>query len=410
MSSSRTPLRSLTRALNNGGRVIERTGVSLVKLDPAALIADARRKTRLEDFDAADGFPEAFERVVRSFEDEAGLSLLGRIAARIDLVRLLATRLQLVEDRRRHPDVAASPVHRPLFVTGLPRTGTTLLHGLLAQDPANRAPLHWESLSPPPLGRARQESERRAEAAARQLRWFHRLNPDIKRMHPVGARLPEECLIITSHSFLSFQFQTTHYVPSYQAWLEAHDLRASYDWHRRFLQHLQWRGRGERWILKAPAHLFGLPALFASYPDAGVIFTHRDPTEVAASLASLTTNLRDTFSETVDARTVGPEMTERWARGMYKALDDRDAGCGPAKQFYDVRYVDLMRDPIGTVRALYTYFDLPFTPGAETRMRRFLAENPKDKHGRHAYTLEDFGLDRDRERERYRKYAERFAL
>jgi len=301
-------------------------------------------------------------------------------------------------------------VRRPLFVTGLPRTGTTLLHGLLAQDPESRAPLHWESIFPVRLGRARQEAEQHAEAAARQVRWFHRLNPDLPRIHPVGARLPEECLIITSHSFLSYQFQTTHYVPSYQSWLEAQDLRASYEWHRRFLQHLQWRGRGERWVLKAPAHLFGLPALFAAYPDAGMIFTHRDPTEVAASLASLTTHLRDTFSETVDPKAVGAEMTERWARGIYRALEDRDAGHARPEQFYDVRYTDLVRDPIGTVRRLYAHYELPFTAAAEDRMRRFLAENPKDKHGQHAYTLEDLGLDADDLACRFKAYREHFGI
>ncbi len=409
MSSSMSPLGSLTRVLNKSGRVIERTGVSLVRLEAPSLIDEARRKARLDDFDE-DGFREAFTRVVDSFEHEAGLSLLGRIAARQDLVRLLTSRLQLVDDRRRHPDIAAEPVRRPLFVTGLPRTGTTLLHGLLAQDPANRAPLHWESVFPSPPERTRHRVQQRIDLAARQLRWFHRLNPDIRRMHAIGAKLPEECLIITSHSFLSYQFQTSHHVPSYQTWLESHDLLACYDWHRRFLQHLQWRGRGERWVLKAPAHIFGLPALFATYPDAGVVFTHRDPIEVAASLASLTTGLRRTFSDEVDPRAVGAEMTERWARGIYKALRDRDAGCGRPEQFLDVGYAELVRDPIGTVRRLYAHYDMPFTDAAEERMRRFLAANPKDKNGHHDYTLGDFGLDVDVERARYRAYAERFAL
>jgi hypothetical protein len=409
MSSSMSPLGSLTRALNKGGRVIEQTGVSLVRLEAASLLDEARRKARLDDFDE-DGFREAFTRVVASFDREAGLNLLGRIAARQDLVRLLTSRLQLVDDRRRYPDIAAEAVRRPLFVTGLPRTGTTLLHGLLAQDPANRAPLHWESVFPSPPERARHRVQPRIDLASRQLRWFHRLNPDIRRMHTLGAKLPEECLIVTSHSFLSYQFQTSHHVPSYQAWLESHDLLASYDWHRRFLQHLQWRGRGERWVLKAPAHIFGLPALFATYPDAGVVFTHRNPVEVAASLASLTTALRRTFSDEVDPRAVGAEMSERWARGIDKAMRDRDAGCGRPEQFADVGYTELVRDPIGTVRRLYAHYDMPFTDVAEERMRRFLGANPKDKHGHHDYRLDDFGLAANVERARYRAYAERFGL
>jgi hypothetical protein len=314
-------------------------------------------------------------------------------------------------DRRRHPEIAATEVRRPLFVTGLPRTGTTLLHGLLAQDLTSRAPLNWETMYPsPPPERLRYHTDRRIAAAARQIRWFYRMNPEFRKIHPVGAQLTEECLIVTSYSFLSFQFQTSHYVPSYQSWLEQHDLRASYAWHRSFLQHLQWRCPGERWVLKAPAHLFGLEPLFATYPDAGIIMTHRDPLEVVASLASLHTTLRSTFSDTVDPLAVGQEATGRWADGMARALAVRDSGRVPSGHFADVRYPDLMRDPIGTVRQLYRHFDLPWRPGFEERMRRFLAENPKDKHGRHSYSLAEFGLDADEERARYRAYRERFGL
>jgi hypothetical protein len=284
------------------------------------------------------------------------------------------------------------------------------LRTLLAQDPAHRVPLNWETMAPsPPPERATYQTDRRIGQARRFLAWFHRLNPDIKRIHPLGAQLPEECLIITSHSFYSFQFQTMYHVPSYETWLEAQDLRTCYEWHRRVLQQLQRRCPG-RWVLKAPAHLFGIEALFAVYPDAGVIFTHRDPLEVAGSLASLTAVLRSTFSDGIDRAAVGPEMSARWADAMDRALRARDGGAVPAERFFDVRYVDLLRDPIATVRAIYAHFDQPFRPVAEDAMRRYLVEHRKDKHGRHEYTLAEFGLDPDRERERYRAYRERFQL
>jgi hypothetical protein len=350
-------------------------------------------------------------RCAASYERDAHLTLIGRIAARQDTLRLLETRLRIQRDLHRHPEIAAEPVRRPLFVTGLPRTGTTLLHGLLAQDPANRVPLNWECMFPsPPPERRRHLRDRRIARTERQLRWFHRLNPDFRKIHPIGARLPEECLIITSYSFLSFQFQTSHHVPSYQSWLEGQDLGPCYDAHRRFLQHLQWRCRGERWVVKAPAHLFGFEALFRTYPDAGVILTHRDPLEVVPSMASLHTTLRSTFSDAVDPVRTGAEATRRWADGIGRALAARDAGCAPPAQFLDVWYTDLVRDPIGAVRGVYRHFDLPFAAPLEERMRRFLAENPKDKHGRHQYTLGQFGLDRDEELARYRAYRERFGL
>jgi hypothetical protein len=410
MSGAKSSLQTLTRVLNTSGRVFERTGIPLVKLDADALIDEARRTTRLENF-GEEGFREPLRRLLYSFEHEAKLSLLGRIAARQDIGRLLQNKLKMERDRQRQPEIAAQPVRRPLFVTGLPRTGTTLLHGLLAQDPANRAPLHWEMAYPsPPPERSRHQSDRRIAMAERNLQWFHRLAPELRHIHQVGARLPEECLIITSHSFLSFQYQTSHHVPSYQTWLESHDLTPSYAQHRQFLQHLQWHCGGERWVLKAPAHVFGMRPLFAAYPDAGVIFTHRDPLEVAASMASLHVVLRSTFSDDVDPIQVGEELNARFADGIMRAMAARDAGCAPSEQFLDIQYRDLVRDPLGTVRRIYAHYDLPFTGVAEDRMQRFLGQNPKDKHGAHRYTLDMFGLTVEGERERYRAYRSRFGF
>jgi hypothetical protein len=404
------PGSALARALRSGSRVLQRAGLPLVRLDAELFLDEARQRTGVDDF-GDPGFREPLRRLVADYDGEAGLSLLGRIAARQDVIRLLTNRLRMEWDRRRHPEIGAQPVRGPLFITGLPRTGTTLLHGLLAQDPAHRAPLNWEMMFPsPPPDRVHHHHDPRIAASERQLHWFYRLNPDFRRIHPLGARLPEECLIITSHSFLSFQFQTSHHVPHYQRWLEAQDLRPCYEAHRRFLQHLQWRWRGERWMLKAPAHLFGIRALFQVYPDAGVILTHRDPLEVVGSLASLTTALRSTFSDDVEPVRVGSEMTRRWAEGLDRALRVRDEGVIAAERFFDVRYVDLLRDPLGSVRRIYRHFDLALTRAAEERMRRFLAQHPKDKHGRHRYTLGEFGLDPDEEGARYRAYRERFGL
>jgi hypothetical protein len=403
-------LRVLARALNTGGSVVERSGMSVVRLDADEFLAEARRRAGHDDFGTPD-VESPLRRLVESYEREAGLTFFGRIAARQDTLRLLEYRLRMEADRRRHPEIAAQEIRRPLFVTGLPRTGTTLLHGLLAQDPANRVPVTWECMFPsPPPDRHRHDHEPRSRLAERQIRWFHRLNPDFRRIHPTGARLPEECLIITGHSFQSFQFHTAHFVPTYQTWLEQSDLRESYAVHRRFLQHLQWRGGAERWVLKAPAHVFGLRALFAVYPDAGVILTHRDPLQVVGSVASLHTCLRGTFSDRVDPLAVGPEQAARWADGIARALAARDDGCAPARSFVDVQYADLVRDPIEVVRRVYESFALPFSDVFEARMRRFLAENPKGKHGRHEYKLAQFGLRADVERERFRAYRERFDL
>jgi hypothetical protein len=403
-------VRTLTRALNTGAELMTRGGMPFVSLNPERLLADARQRVRLDEFGPPD-LDEPFRRLLASYDGEAGLTFTGRIAARQDTLRLLENRLRMCADRRRYPAIAAQEIRRPLFVTGLPRTGTTLLHGLLAQDPVSRVPYTWESMFPsPPPTKSHRESDPRIAWAERQIRWFHRLNPDFRRIHQLGARLPDECLIITSHSFLSFQFQTSHRVPSYQAWLEQQGLRDCYAAHRRFLQHLQWRCPGERWVLKAPAHLFGFRALFETYPDAGVVVTHRNPLEVVASLASLHTTLRSTFSDDIDPVATGAEATRRWAEGLARAQRERDAGCAPAERFFDVCYTDLVRDPIATVHRVYDHFGLPWNGAVEPRMRKFLADHPENKYGEHQYPLEQFGLDPEQEAERYREYRDRFAL
>lgn len=395
----------MVNALNRGGRAL-----TPLKLDAASLIETAERRTRLHDF-GGDVFRAPLGRLVESLDQEAQLTLFGRIVARKDLTRLLASRLKMVEDRRRHPEIESEKVRRPLFITGFPRTGTTILHAVLAQDPRHRTPMTWETMYPsPPPRTATYARDRRIAISGGQLALMNQLAPDFRRIHPIGAQLPQECMVMSSIEFESYQFQTMYDVPSYQAWLETQDLRHSYAGHKFFLQNLQWRCPGERWVLKAPAHVFGFAALFATYPDAGVVMTHRAPTEVIGSLCSLTSVLRGAFSDGVSDFAVGREMTERFAAGMRIALETRDAGAVPAQQFLDIDYREIVRDPLGVVRRIYDRFEIDWCPEAAERMRAFLAQNPKDKHGRHSYTLDQFGLEAEEERARYSTYSERFGL
>jgi len=404
------PERVLREIIKRGVRSIDPQGRRLVQLDEEAMLAVARRRTGWHEF-GEDSFREPLRRLLYSLDHEAQLNFFGRVAARVDLTRMLCNRLRIEQDRQHHPDIANEDIRRPVFITGLPRTGSTLLHGLLAQDPVNRVPLHWEVMYPsPPPERGTYEVDRRIDLAERQIGWFHRLAPGFRKIHPMSARLPQECTVLLSHSFLSYQFSTSFFVPSYQEWMEAQDLLPAYRIHRQFLQQLQWRCRGERWALKAPPHLSGLQALSATYPDAVVIMTHRDPLEVVASIASLHAVLRRTFSDEVDARSVGPEVSEMLVRDLRRGLQARDAGCLPPERFLDVWYTDLVDNPLGTVRWIYSQFDLPLTPTAEARMQQFVAENPQHKYGRHEYSLTQFGLDADGERERFRVYRERFGF
>ena len=184
----------------------------------------------------------------------------------------------------------------------------------------------------------------------------------------------------------------------------------AYRTHRDFLQHLQWRCPGERWVLKAPAHMFDFEAMFTAYPDACVVMTHRNPIEVAASNASLTATLRSAFSDEVDPFEVGPECSRRWGEALHRALRSRDRGCAPPERFLDLRYEDLIADPLRAVRLVYERFGLRFPAELELRIAAYLRENPKNRFGRHRYTLEQFGIDLEEEKRRYAEYRERFRL
>jgi hypothetical protein len=220
----------------------------------------------------------------------------------------------------------------------------------------------------------------------------------------MGAELPQECVALMAHDFASLLFHTTHRVPGYQAWLDGIDWRPVYASHRRWLQYLQWKAPGARWVLKSPGHLWTLDALLAEYPDACIVQTHRDPLRVIASLASLVAYLRGMASDRVDPHEIGADWTVRLAAGLRHTMAVRARGLVPAARVFDVQFRDFVGHEIETVARLYAHFGLPLSAEAAARMRAFLAANPKDKHGTHRYRLADAGLDAETERRRYADY------
>jgi hypothetical protein len=398
------------RLVNRAGSVLRAAGVSRATLDPRALLESARRRTGLDDF-GDDFFREGLARLVDALEREARLTPMGRVMAKRQIVDLLENRLRMRAAWTAHPEMAAGAIRAPLFILGLPRTGTSILHELLAQDPENRLPMTWEVMWPwPPPARATFESDPRIARAEAHFARIDRLLPDFKRMHPMGARLPQECVALTAHDFASLIFPTTHRVPSYRDWLDRIDRRPVYAAHRRQLQYLQWKAPAARWALKSPGHLWALAALVAEYPDARIVQTHRDPVRVLASLTSLVTYLRGMASDRVDPREVGAEWAEFLAAGLARTMEVRERGLPPAAQVVDVQFRDLVGNEIATIRRLYERFGLELSREAETRMRRFLAAHPKDEHGAHRYALADAGLDPAAESRRFARYRERFAI
>ena len=398
------------RVFNRAGGALRRVGLPVVEIDEATLLDRARRLTGLSDF-GDPFFREPLRVLLDSFATEAELTMLGRVIARTDVVRLLENRLRMTDVLNHHPEIAAGEIVQPIVIVGLPRTGTTILHELMAQDPANRVPMTWEVMHPwPPPERETYETDPRIALVERHFSGVDRLIPGFKAMHPMGAELPQECVALTAHDFASMLFSTTHWVPSYHAWLDRADLRWVYAAHRRQLQYLQWRCSAERWVLKSPGHLWALDGLLAIYPDARIVQTHRDPLKVIASLANLVALLRSMSSNAIDRAAIGAEWTARLADGMQRSIEVRDHLPEGTAPIFDMHFGEFIRDEIGMVRRIYEHFGLVLSLDAEERMRHFLAANPRDKHGAHRYRLEDAGLDAATERERYRAYQERFGV
>ena len=399
----------LLRLINAFGRRFLQNGFSWLRLEEKTCLDKAMENTGLDDFGDT-SFLEALRVLLAAYETEAEFNFLGRFCVHADTVRTLENRLRLEADRKRYPAIAGEVIRRPLFITGLPRSGTTFLHALLARDPAHRAPLVWEIMHPsPPPEAATYDSDPRIATTAWQLKWIDLLMPDFKTVHLIDARLPQECIAITSHDFRSYSFESMCHVPSYRAWHDRQDKRPEYEFHRRFLQHLQWRTPGKRWVLKAPSHLVALDALLKVYPDAGIILTHRDPLKVLPSCASFTEVLRRGFSDQVDKVSMAQEVRQRWEEGAGLAVKYRQRA-DLQKQFFDVRYTDLVREPLAMVRLIYEHFDLELTPAAASAMQEFLLANPKNKGGVHRYSLEEFHLARDAERRRFQFYVDYFGL
>jgi hypothetical protein len=400
------------RAANRAARWARGVGIEPVRLDEPSLVRAAIREAGSEDF-GAEPFLAPLRRVLDSLENEARLTWLGRTIVRGELVRVLRNRLGLVSARRAHPEIARVAVHQPIVVVGLPRTGSTILHDILACDPAHRAPLTWECNDPCPAPEASTfETDPRIAANDAQLAGVDRLIPGFKAMHPMGARLAQECVVLMQQTMCTVLFHNEYRVPSYQDWLDdpAFDWRPVYAFHREQLQHLQWRCPRERWVLKTGAHMWSLDSLLATYPNACVVQTHRDPVKVATSYASLTTLVRAMSSDAVDPYEIAADWTPRLARALERAIDVRDGGRVPAQRFHDVHFRTLLGDPMKVVEGIYGHFGLELSGEAADRMRAFIAENPQGKHGVHRYAPEEYGLDVPRERARFARYTDRFGI
>jgi hypothetical protein len=378
------------------------------------LIARAQRETGLTDFGEAN-FIEPLRRLLDACAaPEADLSLVGRLATKWDVVRFLSNLLRLQAEETRRPEIAAQKIERPIFITGLPRSGTTFLHRLMMTDADNRAPLVWETIFPWP---DQAGTDRRAARVAKQLKMFERLAPEFRALHPMDATSPQECSEITAHVFRSLRFDTNYYVPAYRQWID-NDVRRhlpAYQFHQRFLRHLQYQDAqrrespAARWVLKCPEHVFALSAIRAIYPDARLVFVHRDPVKVLLSVAHLTEVLRRPFARSLDPKTIGRDESARWQAGAERMMRTGD-DAGLPEPVCHVHHMDLISDPVATVEGVYRHFGMTLPDAAATSIEHYVAERPNGGYGPRHYAFADHGLNEAAERERFRPYMVRFGI
>src|SRR5215831_3296844 len=393
------------RLFNGFGTLLERMRIPRTRMFATDLIEAAKRRSGLDDF--GDGeFSDALSRLLDSCQDEAQLNLIGKIVLKTDVLETLCTRLQIEWDRQLYPEIAQQKSREPVFILGLPRSGTSALHGLLGADPAHRSPVMWEVRSPSPP--TRKDEKRRIQRATQSCNFFNWLVPTFRYVHTVGAEIPQECVSLMTPTFLSDQFDAMYYVPSYRTWFFRQDLRPAYEYHRRFLQHLQFRRAARRWVLKAPTHMFALPALLSVYPDALFVQTHRTPVDAMASVSSLMTILRSAFSDAVDPFIVCREAVDYWSKTMDKFLRERDGLAD--NRICDIQYDEIRCKPIRAVRRIYEFFGWSLSREAEQNMRTLIASQAKRQSANHRYDLSQFGANAEDVLSAFAPYCERFGL
>jgi hypothetical protein len=395
--------------VNQEGRILGARG--LVPLDEASLLAQAVANTGLEDFDE-DGWREPFRVLLDAIEREANLNLVGRLFTRSDMLIHLEGRLRVSDWFTRHPEVDNERIDAPVVITGLGRSGTTILHEVLAQDPQFRVVRMWEAKYPcPPPESATYPSDSRIERAELVTTLQDRITPEWRGMHKVGGELPVECIEFMYSSFLSEAFSASFQVPSYSRYLAQADLRPAYAWHRRILQLLQSRHRRQHWLLKGPTHLPVLPLLLETYPDVRVILLHRDPVKALASVVDVVGTL---FWMRTDTPFAGDSFgaylsSEPVARNLERVIGWLEDGTLPAERVCNVRYSDFAKRPETEIERIYERFGLALSDPAMDAMRAYLAAKPKGKFGEHVYAAgpsEAIAVERDR----FRRYQETFGV
>lgn len=370
------------------------------------IILDVRRSET--DADGPFDFIDALDALCRSLVEEAHCTPDGLRNARNSLAHGLATQVRLRRSVAENPAISEVSIDRPIFIVGLPRTGTTLLHNVLSLHPDLRSPSLWELVYPSGLAKV-EEQEDVADRIQDDLDRYYRMAPDVAMVHRLDARCPDECRWLLGHAFQSPIFWVRYDVPGYADWYLKKDAGEAYAFHQLQLKSILWRKGGGVPLLKDPFHIWNLDALLRTYPTARFIHLHRDPVASITSTCSMTAVVRETLSDRVDRTAIGRfwmTQIERILAGL-PALRRKTI---PDDAILDIRYQDLTRDPIATVKRICAFIGISCSAETERRARSFLAANPLQKKGVLTYRADAFGLREEKIRERFAKYREDYDV
>ena len=370
---------------------------------------DAARKTVGFDDFGDPAYLEGLRVLLEAYDREAKFTPFGRMMARAQLAGLLRNRLVAQKAWAEKPEILKSEIRRPIFILGLPRTGTTALHHLLGQDPGIQTLEYWLAAAPQPRpARDQWESHPNFKESVRELKTMYYLDPSLKAMHLMTAEGPEECRHLMAQNCTDDSFFDNASIPTYSEWFKEKYLSDTYVRHRDLLKLIGSRQPERRWVLKYPVHMRNLRALLEIYPDACIIQTHRDPIKVLPSLCSLVAGWRSLYEVDIDPKAIAEEQIGHWAPGMIEAMELRKGLDSSA--FFDLHFREVLADPLGAAKRVYAHFDLELTPEAEKRMQAWIDDNPRGKYGEHRYTLEQFGLTDRAITEPYAPYIDYFQI
>lgn len=397
----------MLNGINTVGKVLRKVGLDPFKLNVKDILHNGIKQSEFTD-ELPLGLEEGLSKLISAINKDANLNPFGALAIKGLLSRTIYQRLMIEKSIASNPQILHTAIKNPVFIIGMPRTGTTILHALLNEDEGTRSPLAWECLVPYPVSIPENyTNNKQLKTVEKEFGQLFKLVPDFQKKHHMSAISPQECIGINFLDFNSFQTSAQAYIPSYMTWFmnEANKLQTM-TWHKRFIQYLESGGvQSQRWLLKSPVHLIRLKEIFEIYPDARIIMTHRHPGKVVASASSLISSVRSLYSDQEDPIRTGAEQCDFWSEAFNIFLEQRKA-LHKEDQIIDLKFEDFIDNQMSVVEQIYSRFNWVLSGQSKENMQTFLKKNPPGKHGNHDYSLAQFGLKEEIINTKFKNYID----